>query len=76
MPEDFPNSKVKQEGELVEVSVDKLDPDKSNLGGTKAPCGCYARLEVPPMPMPTSMPCPPTVEAVDVLEQWIKDYYH
>ena len=73
VPEDFPNSKVKQEGEVVEVSVDKQDPDKSNLGGTKAPCGCYARSEVPPMP--TSMPLPPTEEAVDVLEQWIKDYY-
>ena len=64
----FPN---KQEGEVVEVSVDKQD--QSNVGGRKAPCGCYARSDVPPIP--TTMPWPPTVSAVDVLEQWIKDYY-
>ena len=62
---DFPNSKGMQEGEVVEVSVNQ--ENQSNMGGMKAPCGCYARSKVPPMP--NSMPWPPTEEAVDVLEQ-------
>ena len=50
-----------------------LSGEESNLGGVRAGCGCYARSEVPKLPV--SMPWPPTESNVDALEQWIRDYY-
>ena len=55
----------------MEVLV--MSGEESILGGVRAGCGCYARSEVPKLPV--SMPWPPTESNADALEQWIKDYY-